>query len=254
MKWFKHDSGAHTDAKLKKVKHKYGIVGYGLYFYCIELIASGVDKNNITFELEEDAETIALEWNLDQLKVQEIMEYMVSLNLFENQDGRITCFKLAKRLDDTNSKNPEIKRILSILNHSESFGDGRISSEGIGGTSTNSELLGENPKDSAQTRLDKNRLEEKRGKKRAIPSDFEIDDLMREWFKKQDFTIDIDRATEVWRDSMLRDTTKHRYTDWVATWRNGMRKAQEWYNEKNTPPAQSSARPRKMMPKAGTEE
>ena len=75
-----------------------------------------VDGKNISFELEDDAEIIALEWSLDQLKVQEIMAYMVDIGLFENSDGRITCLKLAKRLDDTNSKNPEIRAMLSKIN------------------------------------------------------------------------------------------------------------------------------------------
>lgn len=149
MKWFKHDSNAHIDAKLKKVKHKYGIVGYGLYWYCIELIAMGVDRNNISFELEEDSETISLEWNLDQLRVQEIMEYMVHLNLFENQDGRITCLKLAKRLDDTNSKNPEIKRVLDEL--ADKPKPEEVPNE--------PDLLGDAPKDSAQIRSEEIRLE-----------------------------------------------------------------------------------------------
>jgi hypothetical protein len=130
MKWFKHDSSAHIDAKLKKLKHKYGIIGYGLYWYCIELIALNIDAKNFSFELEEDAETIAIEWDLDQIKVQNIMIEMVRLGLFENHaNGRITCLKLAKRLDDTNSRNPEIKTILSKLSDknsedsSENFGD-----------------------------------------------------------------------------------------------------------------------------------
>ena len=144
MKWFKHDSNAHIDAKIKKVKHKYGITGYGLYWYCIELIAGALDSKNITFELEEDAEIIALEWSLDQLKVQEIMEYMVSIGLFENSDGHITCLKLAKRLDDTNSKNPEIRRILAVLEKGK-----------LGDTPTNSEDVLPD-----KTRLDKTRLEE----------------------------------------------------------------------------------------------
>lgn len=142
MKWFKHDSNAHIDAKLKKVKHKYGITGYGLYWYCIELIALDVDAKNITFTLEEDAETIAIEWGLDQLKVQEIMSFMVDLCLFENDaQGRITCLKLAKRLDDTNSKNPEIKKII------------------LGITPTNSDLLGITPTNSESLRTDKIRLD-----------------------------------------------------------------------------------------------
>ena len=37
MKWFKHDSNANTDAKLKRVRMKYGMQGYGLYWYCLEI-------------------------------------------------------------------------------------------------------------------------------------------------------------------------------------------------------------------------
>lgn len=92
-----------------------------MYWYCIELIALGIDAKNITFALEEDAETIAMEWSLDQLKVQEMMTYMVELGLFENDaNGRVTCLKLAKRLDDTNSKNPELRRAMVEFNNSQS--------------------------------------------------------------------------------------------------------------------------------------
>lgn len=91
-----------------------------MYWYCIELIALDIGAKNITFALEEDAETIAMEWNLDQLKVQEMMLYMVELGLFEKDAlGRVTCLKLAKRLDDTNSKNPEIQKVLSELKKSK---------------------------------------------------------------------------------------------------------------------------------------
>ena len=69
---------------------------------------------------------------------------MVEIGLFENSDGRITCLKLAKRLDDTNSKNPEIRRILSVLEQSK-----------IGDTPTNSEDVLPD-----KTRLDKIRVEE----------------------------------------------------------------------------------------------
>lgn len=61
-----------------------------------------------------------MEWNLDQLKVQDMMMYMVDLGLFEKDAlGRVTCLKLAKRLDDTNSKNPEIQKVLSGLKQSQ---------------------------------------------------------------------------------------------------------------------------------------
>lgn len=189
MKWFKHDSNAHIDAKLKKVKHKYGIVGYGLYWYCIELIAMGVDKNNITFELEEDSETISLEWNLDQLKVQEIMEYMVHLNLFELQSGRVTCMKLAKRLDDTNSKNPEIRRLLGDLSGSDSSSN----------EPNESELVGDSPNESAQIRLDKIRLDKKREQKEFKK---EIEDLFTDFWKVYPNRVGKSKALSSWKNTI----------------------------------------------------
>ncbi len=173
MKWFKHDSNAHIDAKIKRVKHKYGITGYGLYWYCIELIAGALDSKNITFELEEDAEIIALEWSLDQLKVQEIMMYMVEIGLFENSNGRISCLKLAKRLDDTNSKNPEIRRILAVLDKAK-----------LGDTPTNSESVLPDKTRLDETRVDKSKdinplvanapVEQKKAKRFIPPTVIEI--------------------------------------------------------------------------------
>lgn len=100
MKWFKHDANANTDAKLKRVRMKYGMAGYGLYWYCLELVASGVEKHNITFELEHDAEIIAHDTGINYEVVQEMMNYFVTMDLFENTDGLITCMKMASRTDD----------------------------------------------------------------------------------------------------------------------------------------------------------
>lgn len=93
MKWFKHDSNANTDAKLRKLRIKYGMEGYGLYWYCLELIAQIVDKNNLTFELEHDAEIISHDTGIHVERVQEMMTSMVNLGLFENNNGAVTCLK-----------------------------------------------------------------------------------------------------------------------------------------------------------------
>jgi len=156
MKWFRHDSDSHIDTKIKKLKNKYGITGYGLYWYCLELIAGKISRNNITFVLEDDAEVIAIDWGLDQLKVQEIMTYMVELGLFENNEGNITCLKLALRLDDTNSRNPEIKNILASLGKAE--------------LNTNTPKTSEDFRSGfGQTRLDDTRKEEIIKKIKPIP-------------------------------------------------------------------------------------
>lgn len=100
MKWFKHDSDASNDAKLKKLRLKYGAQGYGIYWYCLELIARNVEKHNLTFELEHDAELIADDFKLSADLVQHIMTYMVELELFENVGGVISCLKMATRADE----------------------------------------------------------------------------------------------------------------------------------------------------------
>ena len=96
MEWFKHDSSASSDAKVKKLLLRYGTEGYAIYFHCLELICGDVNKNNITFELEHDSEIIA-----DNLKikgtaekggieiVEEIMRYIVDLGLFINHKDKI---------------------------------------------------------------------------------------------------------------------------------------------------------------------
>lgn len=119
MKWFKHDTDASNDAKIKKLLIKYGAVGYAIYFHCIELIANDLNENNITFELEHDSEIIA-----DNLKikgtadksgieiVEEIMRYIVDLGLFISSDGKIICFKLLKRLDTSMTSNMKFRGLI----------------------------------------------------------------------------------------------------------------------------------------------
>lgn len=115
MKWLKHDADANQDAKLQNVLLDYGLEGYGLYWYCIELIAHKVDKDSITFELEHDARIIARNTGSTPQKVEEMMRYFVKLGLFEDSTGVITCLKLAKRLDKSMTSNPEMRAIIEGL-------------------------------------------------------------------------------------------------------------------------------------------
>jgi len=112
MEWFKHDTGASTDAKMRKLIMRHGAVGYAVYFHCLELIMADVNKNNITFQLEHDSEIIA-----DNLKingngtesgidiVEKIMYTLIDLKLFESISNKITCFKLLTRLDSSMTSN-----------------------------------------------------------------------------------------------------------------------------------------------------
>ena len=125
MQWFKHDTDASTDARIKKLILRYGPTGYAVYFHCLELIAGDISESNITFELEHDAEIIA-----DDLKVQGtaqmsavdlvniIMRYIVELGLFEEQNSHIFCFKMLKRLDSSMTSNPKMRSMIASAKES----------------------------------------------------------------------------------------------------------------------------------------
>lgn len=120
MKWIKHDTDANQDAKLQNVLLDYGLEGYGLYWYCIELIAWKVDKDNITFELEHDARIIARNVGSTAQKVEEIMRYFVKTGLFEDSNGVITCLKIARRLDQSMTSNKQMREIIDNLKSHDS--------------------------------------------------------------------------------------------------------------------------------------
>lgn len=75
------------------------------------------------------------------------------------------------------------------------------------------------------------------GAKRALPEKFSVTPEMRAW-AESNVSIDIDQATEQWKNSMLAHGRK--YVDWGRAWQNGMINAQKWANEKKPPQAQLS--------------
>jgi hypothetical protein len=115
MKWFKHDSDANMDARVQEVLLDYGLEGYGLYWYCIELITQKIDSDKITFELEHDARVIARNTGSSVERVETIMKKFVELGLFENSEGIITCMKLAKRLDKSMSNSPKMREFIGRM-------------------------------------------------------------------------------------------------------------------------------------------
>ena len=120
VQWFKHDTSANMDAKLQEVLLDYGLEGYGLYWYCVEMIAGKIGKENITFALEHDARIIARNTGSTVVKVEEMMRRFVALGLFESNGEKITCMKLARRLDQSMTSNPGMRALIaSIKNHDD---------------------------------------------------------------------------------------------------------------------------------------
>lgn len=108
MKWYKHLTKMHSDRAIEKLICEFGIAGYGLYCYCLEIIAGSVDSECLTFELEPDAELLARRLGMDTVLIEKIMHRCIEFGLFEIADnGRITCLKLARFLSDPRAQGSE---------------------------------------------------------------------------------------------------------------------------------------------------
>lgn len=111
LPWFAHEAKANRDSKMKKLLMRYGAEGYGLYWYCVEHVADNVGPK-LTFEVEHDSEILAHELQIDTLRVEEMMRYMVSVGLFEESEGVISCLSLLKHLTPKCTRNEELKTLI----------------------------------------------------------------------------------------------------------------------------------------------
>lgn len=94
----------------------YGASGYGLYWYCVELIAQNISDTNITFELEHDARIIARNLNLTVQETKDMMQKMIKLELFSiTKNNKLACYALAKRLDQSMTSNSKFRNLISQI-------------------------------------------------------------------------------------------------------------------------------------------
>jgi len=212
MKWFKHDSNANSDAKLKRIKLKYGMEGYGLYWYCLEMVAQGVEKHNLTFELEHDAELISMDTGIHQERVQEMMTDFTKWGLFENSNGIITCLKMAKRTDEYTQK--LLKNIKSVPTLSV------LTPDTIG---TKSVLIEEN-------RIEENRRDVKKKRTKFTPPSVEE---VKQYCQERKNIIDPQSFVDHYEaNGWIRGKTKIK--DWKACIRTWEKNTKDWpsHNEK----------------------
>jgi len=210
MKWFKHESNSIHEAKIEKLIQKHGVEGYGLYYACIELIAQRLSSDNIDFELHHDAETLAVKFKIDTLKVEEIMKFCIKEGLFQcNIDtNKIFCLRLLEMLDISTSNNPEIKKIKDDPNYKKLL-------------DSNSRL--------DKIRLDENREDKKKEKKKKTPSLFEI----KEYIEQN--SIDLD-AEEFYNKNeaigWVTGKNKIPIKSWKHLVRTWEKNAKKWRDEK----------------------
>jgi len=153
IKWFKHYTRAHEDRAIEKLVRDHGIAGYGLYFYCLEVIAGSVEVDNITFELEPDAAILARRLSMDTMEVEKIMRDCVNMGLFEvAESGRVSCLKIGKFFDQNMTSNPMMRKIFARHKHKTITSESQVNHKSVTTTCD-------------QIRLDEIRLDKKEYKR-----------------------------------------------------------------------------------------
>lgn len=123
---------------------KYGSDGYALYWLCLELIAAPIDKSHITFELKHDCEVLGHRLHVDTLRVEEIMRYMVNIELFESDEtkSKISCLALAEKIENSIVKNPHMKAVQEHIKAGKRLNYNLLKDQKSGTISDNSGKLG----------------------------------------------------------------------------------------------------------------
>lgn len=124
--YFPHDADMRNDPRVKAVRRKFGIEGYGIYCMILEFLADAeffeIKNNSLSMEL------IAGDFDTTPEKLIEVLQYCFQLNLFQLNEvtNVIDCKSLDNRLEPLLSKR---KRDRGELSLSETPQNGVIASE-----------------------------------------------------------------------------------------------------------------------------
>lgn len=223
MRWFKHDSNANVDAKLRKLRAKFGMEGYGLYWYCLELIAGTVERNKLTFQLEHDAELISIDTGIHHERIEEMMQYMVNLGLFEEDRGIITCLKMASRSDEYTQKLIKSENKLKT-----------VSRQTPDSVQTNSRQCLKNPALIEQNRTEQNRKTRGRASRFTPPTIEQVS----EYVKAKGYSVDPERFINHYESNgwMVGKNKMRSWPHAVANWEKTQRSSGGWADDEGSKP------------------
>lgn len=123
--YFPHDTDMRNDPRIKAIRRKFGVEGYGIYCMTIEYIGHASDFRVIIDEI--GIELMAGDFDVEPGRLLEVLKYCNSIDLLQINDGEVlTCKTLENRLSGLLSKR---ERDRGELSTSETPQNGVIASE-----------------------------------------------------------------------------------------------------------------------------
>ena len=127
MQYFKHFTKMRSDTKIRRLFAKYGLEGYGLYNLILESIAESIETESPLPFLEETCDDIALFYNGNSAKIDEMVRYMIQEGLVtvETTENRIACYKIYKYLEQSQTRSEKIRELIASYKDSRDILDGQ---------------------------------------------------------------------------------------------------------------------------------
>ncbi len=100
--YFPHDADMRNDPRVKALRRKFGVEGYGIYSMVVEYLT-----HSEHFQAKFDklgVELMAGDFDIETDKLQTILKYCTELDLIQNDKGVLFCKSLEKRLNPLLSK------------------------------------------------------------------------------------------------------------------------------------------------------
>lgn len=107
MKWFKHETDAHTNMKLQSVIDRFGMAGYGLFWFLVEIAGKdgGLDFHILSTK---NWKIYAKKFSgLDEKKLNELLKYFSDQKLIDKnalKKDELYIPKLGERSDEYTDK------------------------------------------------------------------------------------------------------------------------------------------------------
>lgn len=100
--YFSHDADMRNDPKIKALRRKFGIEGYGIYCMLIEVLT---DAEYFTITIDEiGLELISGDFDTAPERLKEVIDYCVTIGLFQTDNSFLRCKTLENRFEALLSK------------------------------------------------------------------------------------------------------------------------------------------------------
>ena len=101
--WFRHDTNAHSDLKIRALIKLYGWAGYGWWWLVVELL-----RNEETYKLPYDevtTEALAIDMNVTAEEVDDYIKYLIKVKLLHiNGDKQLFSKRLLADMEFKDKK------------------------------------------------------------------------------------------------------------------------------------------------------